>query len=348
MIAAVPSRSPAGVSAPPSLSIVIPVYNEPSWIGRAVADAVEAVRRSPFADVEMVVVDDGSDAPTREALDALETPFALRVLRQENAGRFAARRAGVEAASRELVLLLDSRVSLRPEALSFVAGRMAADATELVWNAHVDIEVTGNPYARFWNVLTEIVFREYFARPRTTSFGPREFDRFPKGTTCFLAPRADLLAAIEGFRPLYADMHRVSDDTHMIRGIAERRRINISPGFSCLYRGRTSLRGFLRQAHYRGSTFVDGFLRPGTRFFVPLVLFYPVCALVVAALARRPRLALAAAAVAPAAAGAAAAAARRPPADVAAIAALGPPWALAYVAGVWRGLASAVTGLARR
>ena len=65
-----------------------------------------------------------------------------------------------------------------------VGVRIAADAAELVWNAHVDIEVTGNPYARFWNVLTEIVFREYFARPRTTSFGPREFDRFVLHVAC--------------------------------------------------------------------------------------------------------------------------------------------------------------------
>jgi glycosyltransferase involved in cell wall biosynthesis len=336
-----------GASTAPSLSIVIPVYNEPRWIGRTVADAAEAVRRAPLGEVEMVVVDDGSDAPTREALEALRTPFPLRVISQGNQGRFAARRVGIEATAGELVLLIDSRVSLAPDALRFVAERMADDPAAVVWNGHVDIDLAGNPYARFWNVLTEIVFREYFARPRTTSFGLAEFDRFPKGTGCFLAPREELLRAIAEFRPLYADMHRVSDDTHMIRGIAGRRRINISPGFACVYRARGDLRGFLRHAHHRGSTFVDGFLRPGTRFFWPLVAFYPACALALAAAARRPRRALAAAAAAPALAAAGALAARRGPADVAAVGALGPAWAVSYVAGLWRGLGSAIAGRLR-
>ncbi|WP_217914370.1 glycosyltransferase family 2 protein [Miltoncostaea marina] len=332
----------------PSLSVVIPVFNEPVWIRRAVADLEEAVRRSPFEDVRLIIVDDGSDPPTQEALATLETGLDLTVVRQANAGRFAARRAGVAAASGQLVLLIDSRVSLGPDALAFVAERLAADPSAVIWNAHVDVDVDGNLYARFWNVLTEIAFREYFDDPRTTSYGLEEFDRFPKGTTCFLAPRDELMGAIEAFSSHYEDVRDANDDTVMIRHLAARRRINISPGFSCLYRGRGALLPFLRHSHHRGVVFVDGFLRRGTRFLVPLLLFFPVSALAVAVAAARPRAALRAVPVAPLACAAVAAVHRRRPADTAALALLGPVWALVYGAGVWRGAAAALRARVRR
>lgn len=173
---------------PPTLSIVIPVYNEPSWIAVAVADAVTAVQRSTFGDPELVIVDDGSDKATQDALSRLRPPFRTRIIRQQNKGRFLARRAGIEAAGGELVLLLDARVSLGEDSLSFISERLPADGELPIWNAHCYIDVTGNPYARFWNVLTEAAYGDYFDNPRTLSYGLEEFDRYPKGTTCFLAP----------------------------------------------------------------------------------------------------------------------------------------------------------------
>ena len=324
-----------------SLSVVIPVHNEPRWIGPVVADVVTAVQAAPFTDVEIVIVNDGSDEATVQALAAIEAPLPVRVIRQENAGRFAARRTGVEAAAGELVLLIDSRVSIRPGALAFVAARLAPDEQHPFWNAHVEIDVAGNPYARFWNVLSELAFAEYFADPRDTSFGLEDFDRFPKGTTCFLAPRADLLWAMGRFSSFYDDARDANDDTILIRSLAERARINISPGFSCLYRARESARGFLRHAHHRGIVFVDGHLRRGARFMPAIVAFLPLSAGATVLAVRHPRAALAAAAVAPLAGAGAGVALRRPPADVAALGALGPPWALAYGAGIWRGVLKA-------
>ena len=325
----------------PTLSVVIPVYDEPRWIGTTVADVVDAISSSPFGDPEIVIVDDGSAEETRQALAALEAPVPLRVLRQDNAGRFAARRTGVEAARGEVVLLIDSRVSIRPGALAYVAARMEDRDDAPYWNAHVDIALAGNPYARFWNVLTEAAFADYFADPRPASFGLDDFDRFPKGTTCFLAPRADLLWAMDRFSSHYRDPRDANDDTILIRSLAERAPINISPGFSCLYRARESARGFLRHTHHRGVVFVDGHLRRGARFMPAIVAFLPLSAALATLAVRRPRAALAGAAAAPALGAAAGVALRRPPADIAALATLGPPWALAYGTGVWRGVLKA-------
>lgn len=325
-----------------TLSVVIPVYNEPRWIGTSVADVCAAIANAPFRDPEVVIVDDGSGPETVAALEALDPPVPLRVIRQENAGRFAARRTGVEAATGDLVLLIDSRVSIRPDALAFVAGRLPDDGTPPIWNAHVDIDLDGNPYARFWNVLTEAAFAEYFANPRTTSYGLEDFDRFPKGTTCFLAPREDLLWAMGRFSSHYADARDANDDTILIRSLAERARINISPGFSCLYRARDSGGKFLRHTHHRGIVFVDGHLRRGARFAPAIIAFLPASLAAAVLAVRHPRAGAAAVAAAPLAAGAVGVALHRPRADVAALAALGPVWAAAYGTGVWRGVLKAL------
>jgi glycosyltransferase involved in cell wall biosynthesis len=323
---------------PPSLSVVIPVYNEPSWIGPIVDDLVTAVSRSPFEQVELIVIDDGSDEPTQAALRSLEAPFPVRVLRQANSGRFAARRAGMEAATGELVLLLDARVSIDPDALAFVVSEFDRTGQRPIWNAHVEMDLRGNPFGRFWRVIEFMAFRDYMGNPRTTSYGPEEFDRYPKGTTCFLAPREMMLEAVAGFRSYYQDVRDANDDTPIIRALAEQQPINISPGFSCLYRPRESLGPFVRHAFHRGGVFVDGYGRPGTRFFAVIAAFYPLSLLTVVLAVRRPRQALAVAAAAPLAAAGLGVALARPREDSIALATVGPLWLGAFAAGMWRGL----------
>ena len=331
-----------------TLSIVIPVYNEPRWIEVAVAGAVVAVERSSFAEPELIVVDDGSDEETQAALARLTASFPIRVIRQENRGRFLARKAGVQAARGDLVLLLDARVSLQADGLEFVSARLDADGWLPIWNGHCEIELAGNPYARFWNVLTEVAYRDYCANPRTMSYGIEEFDRYPKGTGCFLAPREALLDAIENFDSRYIDTRDANDDTSVIRLLAARRPINISPNFACIYHSREELRPFLLHAFHRGSHFVDGWARAGGRFFGVIVAFYPLSALAVAIGLRRPRIAFAAMLATPAASAGAGAALRRSPADCGALGLLGLPWLCVYAAGMWRGLWLALRARATR
>ncbi len=324
-------------SAMPTLSVVIPVYNEPRWIGVTVTDAVEALERSSFTSPEIIIVDDGSNEETRLALKELVTPFPLRIIRQENQGRVRARQTGVQTAQGDLVLLLDARVSLRPDGLRFLSDQQMNDILP-IWNGHCEIDLTGNPYARFWNVLTEIAYRDYLSRPRTTSYDIEQFDRYPKGTGCFLAPREALLEAIENFDSRYADPRNANDDTSVIRLLAAQQPINISPNFACLYRSRDALRPFLRHTFHRGGVFVDGWARAGGRFFGVIVAFYPLSAIALLASLRRPKIALAAALATPAASAVAGATLRRSRADCAALGMLGFPWLCAYGAGMWRGL----------
>jgi glycosyltransferase involved in cell wall biosynthesis len=319
----------------PTLSVVIPVFKEPAWIGRTIDDVALAIARSGFERAEIVVV--VADEETREALTRVDPSLPLRVLDEERHGRFAARQQGVEAATGDLVLLLDARVSVAPDALRFVSERIEDEHDLPIFSAHIDFNLE-SPYGRFWSVIIPLVWWRYYSEPRTTSFGLDEYDRYSKATTCFLAPRSMLLEANAEFSSYYADMRDASDDTGLIRQLAARQPINVSPHFACTYSAHEGYRAFMYNVFHRGKTFVDSYGRPGTRFFPLVLAYFPLSLLAAAATLRRPRLILRAAAVTPVGFAAAATALRRDRATVVSAGWVGPNWLAAMCIGLWYGL----------
>jgi glycosyltransferase involved in cell wall biosynthesis len=325
-----------------TLSVVMPVHDEGSHLPETIEALLAAVARSGFDRIDLVLVDDGStDGSAAVVREAVGDGLPLTVVTQPNQGRFAARRAGLEAATGDSVLLLDGRVRLDPDALAFVRTRL--EGGEHVWNGHVEVDVDWNPFGAFSNLLVELAWREYFADPRTTSYGVEEFDRYPKGTTCFLAPRSLLMDAVSAYSSGYADLRHANDDTPLIRWIATRERIHLSPRFRVGYRPRSTLSSFVRHSFHRGVVFLDGHGRRESRYFPAVVAFFPISATLALASSRRPLLAPSLAAACAAAAGVTAAAAGRSAFETASFAALMPVYAIAHGAGMWRGL-----GLAAR
>jgi glycosyltransferase involved in cell wall biosynthesis len=331
--------------AAPALSVVIPVRDEAAHLPSTIEALIEALDVSGF-DAELVVVDDGSiDGSAAVAHGAIDGRLPLRVVTRAGEGRFEARRAGLRAAEGQLALLLDARVRLGRDALRFARER--ADEGDTVWNGHVHVE-TDNALGLFWGLLAELAWREYFDDPRTTSFGVEEFDRFPKGTTCFLAPRDLLLSAFDSFRTRYRDSRLANDDTPILRNLAAQRRIGISPEFACVYAPRTTLGRFLRHAVHRGAVFLDGHGTPASRFFPAVVVFFPMSAALVVGAARRPGLLPAAGLGCGLAAAAYGAYAGRSCREVAVLASVTPLYALGHGIGMWRGAVELLRGLSSR
>jgi glycosyltransferase involved in cell wall biosynthesis len=320
--------------AAPRLSVVIPTYNESTERFAQTLHALDAaLEASPWRQPEIVVVDDGSSPPVAPC----EMKSAdVHVIRQANRGRFEARRVGIEAARGEHVLLLDSRVTLHPHSLGWVAQRVMEDDAQ-AWNGHCVTENLASPYARFWDVVVQAAWSDYLRNPRTTSFGIADYDRYPKGTTQFLAPRSWLLDALAGFDSLYADSALVSDDTHLLRAIAARDRIHISPLFSSSYQSRESPGPFVRQTLYRGTTFFDGHSRSGSRFQPVALGALPASLLGAAVALRHPRAGLAGLGALGAAGALFAHRQGRSPREAASFGVLVPPFAIVYSAGIWRG-----------
>jgi glycosyltransferase involved in cell wall biosynthesis len=313
----------------PSLSVVIPVYNEAAYLPETLRALMAAVDESGV-DAEVIVVDDGSTDGTADAARASANgSLDMRVVSQPNRGRFEARRAGLAEARGDYVFFLDSRTRLAPGALRFVGERLQSAP---VWNGHVHVDAD-NAWGEFWRLLAELAWRDYFDDPRTTSFGLAEFDRYPKGTGCFLAPRSLLELAFDGFQTRYRDIRLANDDTPILRAVAAAEPIHISPEFACTYSPRTTFRGFLRHSIHRGSVFLDGHGTPDSRFFPAVVAFFPVSL----ALLRRPRLIPAALALSALAAAAYGVSAGRSKREVRVLATVTPVYAVGHGLGMWRG-----------
>jgi len=97
-------------SSVPTLSVVIPAYNEAQTIRQVVA----AVRNSPVSQIEIIVVDDGSTDGTRQILKDIRSQIDLVILREKNGGKGAALRDGFQAAKGQIVLIQDADLEYDP------------------------------------------------------------------------------------------------------------------------------------------------------------------------------------------------------------------------------------------
>ena len=328
-----------------TLTIIIPVYNEASHVAATIDAVAAAVAQTDF-EADLVVVDDGStDGSGAAAAAAADGRISCTVVTQPNRGRFHAVREGLRRATGNYVFVLGARVNVRVNALKFVRERQQQG--ELIWVGHVHIHTERNPYGRFQNILTEVAWRDYFDHPRTVAFGIEEFDRFPKGSGCLVAPRELVVAAFDPVPGRYTDARYANDDTPMLRQLAATHGIHVSPEFASDYTPRATLRTFLKHSFHRGMVFLDGHGRRESRFFPAIVAFYPLSASVALACASRPRrLPLVVAATA-GAAGIVSAAAGRSRGDTGTVAALAPVWAAAFGAGLWRGFGMLMAGRCR-
>lgn len=101
----------------PRVSVVIPCYNTPSFLGQA----IDSVRAQTYPDIEIIVVDDGSNDPeTIASLDRLGSDVLL--IRQENRGLPAARNVGFVAAKGDFILPLDADDWLEPTFVEKLVG----------------------------------------------------------------------------------------------------------------------------------------------------------------------------------------------------------------------------------
>ncbi|PBB78357.1 hypothetical protein CK218_25140 [Mesorhizobium sp. WSM3879] len=117
--------------AAPLVSVVMAHRNRPLYLKQA----IEAVEAQTYGNLELVLVDDGSDLEeARQLLDTLEPGFrkrGWRILRRPHKHLGAARNAGVRAARGELILFVDDDNALFPEAVELFVRGMAASGADI-------------------------------------------------------------------------------------------------------------------------------------------------------------------------------------------------------------------------
>jgi glycosyltransferase involved in cell wall biosynthesis len=99
----------------PRVSVIVPAHDEEEFL----ADAAGSVLGQTWKDLELIVVNDGSEDRTAELADSLARKDArVRVLHRKVAGGLSsARNAGIAAAAGELICFLDADDILLPDKL---------------------------------------------------------------------------------------------------------------------------------------------------------------------------------------------------------------------------------------
>jgi glycosyltransferase involved in cell wall biosynthesis len=96
----------------PIVSIVIPIYNQAQYLG----ETFDAVIKSTFKQVEIIIVDDGSTDGSAEVALKLKdaSPQIVSVIIQENSGPAKARNEGIKIARSKYILPLDGDDLIAP------------------------------------------------------------------------------------------------------------------------------------------------------------------------------------------------------------------------------------------
>ena len=89
----------------PLISVILPVYRVEKYLDRC----LQSITEQTYRNLEIILVDDGSPDSSGDICDAWAAKDCrVRVIHKENAGAGAARNTGLDAATGEIVSMIDS------------------------------------------------------------------------------------------------------------------------------------------------------------------------------------------------------------------------------------------------
>ncbi len=143
-----------------NLSVLVPVYNERD----TVRDVLDAIKATGLA-TEIVVVDDGSTDGTRDVLAGLDGDPLVRVLlHDQNAGKGAALRTAMQAATGDVLLVQDADLEYHPRQYPQLLAPIQAGQTDVVYGSRF---LAGDPEGimrssllanKFLTLMTNVLF----------------------------------------------------------------------------------------------------------------------------------------------------------------------------------------------
>jgi len=87
------------------VSVIIPVYNTEKYLRKC----IDSVKNQTFTDIEVLLIDDGSTDNSPAICDEYAASDSrIKVIHQQNGGRSAARNTGLDNASGDFILFVDS------------------------------------------------------------------------------------------------------------------------------------------------------------------------------------------------------------------------------------------------
>jgi|SRR5438105_1677361 len=150
------------MSGKPSLSLVIPMYNEELNIEPAIGAAVDALTKYT-SDYEIIIVDDAStDSSPALVRVAAEANPHIRVLRHETNRKLGGSlKTGFGAATKDLVLYMDADLPFDPDEIGRAIRALELTGADMIAGYRLDRTIEGlkrTIYSYVYNALIGVLF----------------------------------------------------------------------------------------------------------------------------------------------------------------------------------------------
>ena len=128
------------------LSVIIPCYNE----SKTILSLIEAVKKSPVKNREIIIVDDGSKDGTRDILNQLNDPEVRIIFHSKNKGKGAALRTGFNEAKGDICIVQDADLEYDPQEFPLVIQPILDGKADVVFGSRFQ---SGRPHrvVYFWH-----------------------------------------------------------------------------------------------------------------------------------------------------------------------------------------------------
>ena len=133
----------------PLISVILPIYRVENYLDRC----LESVTGQTYRNLEIILVDDGSPDRSGAICDAwAEKDSRIRVIHKVNAGAGAARNTGLDAATGEIISMIDSDDYLQIHMYEHLMSLMTEDVDiaecDICWTERDDLPMDDGSHAR--------------------------------------------------------------------------------------------------------------------------------------------------------------------------------------------------------
>lgn len=104
------------------VSIIVPVYNGSKTIKRC----IDSITNQTFSNIEIIVVDDGSDDDTISLIESFNDP-RIRIIKKKHSGVSRARNSGLVESRGDYLMFVDGDDTIRKDTISKLVRMMEAD-----------------------------------------------------------------------------------------------------------------------------------------------------------------------------------------------------------------------------
>lgn len=129
----------------PLISVIIPVFNT----GTSAKSLIQKILKDKYPSLEIIAIDDGSSDDSLQKLQSIKSKH-LKIYHQTNKGAASARNLGLQKATGEYLVFIDSDDDISPNFISALAKE--------IQKPQVDLALTGFRYHRLKQGTTSDVF----------------------------------------------------------------------------------------------------------------------------------------------------------------------------------------------